>query len=174
LSIRRLAVRIGGKSEAHDLSPERAALRRVNIESAVLGSGGSIMATFSRCARGPHARRILSARLSHLPGVIWDGEGENPYFAFLAASDAILVTEDSANMATEASATGKPVFVAKMDGGSLKFRLFHQDLQERGAARPFEGSLHAWSYAPLVETERAASEVLKRGAHIWARHRGDS
>ena len=157
----RLAILIGGKSKAHDLSPERAASLARDIEHAVLNSGGSIMATFSR--RTPEvARRILASRLAHLPGTIWNGEGENPYFAFLAAADAVLVTEDSANMATEAAATGKPVFIARMDGGSQKFRLFHQDLEQLGVARPFEGQLHAWTYPPLVETDRAATEVARR------------
>ncbi|OXE35504.1 MAG: nucleoside-diphosphate sugar epimerase [Phenylobacterium zucineum] len=157
----RLAVLIGGKSKVHNLSPERAACLARDIESAVRGSGGSIMMTFSR-RTPPEAQRILSARLGHLPGVIWDGEGDNPYFAFLGAADAILVTEDSANMATEAAATGRPVFIAKMDGGSLKFRLFHEDLEQLGIARPFAGDLHAWGYAPLTETDRAAAEVVRR------------
>jgi len=161
----RLAVLIGGKSKAHDLSPERAAALARDLESAVRDSGGTIMVTFSR-RTPPDARRILMARLSHLPGVIWDGEGDNPYFAFLGAADAIVVTEDSANMATEAAATGKPVFVARMDGGSLKFRLFHQDLQDLGVSRPFAGQLHAWSYPPLTETDRAAKAVLDRATHI--------
>ena len=73
------------------------------------------------------ARALMTARLRHLPGMIWNGEGPNPYFAFLAGADYILVTEDSTNMATEAASTGKPVFVLKMDGHSLKFRLFHED-----------------------------------------------
>ena len=161
----RLAVLIGGKSKAHDLSPERAAALARDIESAVLASGGSIMVTYSR-RTPPEARRILTARLTHLPGVIWDGQGDNPYFAFLGAADTVLVTEDSANMATEGAATGKPVFVARMDGSSLKFRLFHQDLQDLGASRPFAGSLHAWSYPPLAETDRAALAVLDRLAQI--------
>lgn len=157
----RLAVLIGGKSKAHDLSPERAAALARDIELAVGDSGGAIMATFSR--RTPEeARRILSARLARLPGVVWDGEGENPYFAFLGAADAILVTEDSVNMATEAAATGKPVFIGRMDGGSLKFRLLHQDLERLGVSRPFDGHLHAWTYPPLMETERAAAEVVRR------------
>ena len=167
----RLAVLIGGKSKAHDLSPERAAALARDIEGAIEKSGGSIMATFSR--RTPEdARRILGARLGRLTGMIWDGEGENPYFAFLAAADAILVTEDSANMATEAAATGKPVFVAKMDGGSHKFRLFHQDLEQIGVARPFEGDLHAWTYAPLMETDRAAEEVVRQAIQAGVMPRG--
>ena len=50
----------------------------------------------------------------------------------------------------------------KMDGDSLKLRLFHEDLERLGAARPFGGAFHSWTYAPLAETERAAAEVFAR------------
>lgn len=157
----RVAVVIGGKSKAFDLSPERASLLAREIEAAVATAGGSILLTFSRRTPDP-ARAILAARLKHLPGVIWDDTGENPYFAFLAAADAVLVTEDSANMATDAAATGAPVLVLPLDGRSEKFGLFHQDLRDQGIARPFEGALPAWSYPPLRETDRAAAELLRR------------
>jgi len=83
-------------------------------------------------------------------------------FAMLDGADHILVTEDSANMAAEAASTGKPVHVlpviAKKAPG--KFARLHADLQARGAARPFDGALTPWTYAPLNETERAARAVL--------------
>ena len=157
----RVAVIIGGKSKAHDISPERAAAMAHEIELPVVQEGGSVMVSFTRRTPEP-AKNILEARLRHLPGVIWDGEGDNPYFAYLAAADYILVTEDSTNLATDAASTGKPVFVMKMDGESLKFRLFHEDLERLGAARPFGGAFHRWTYEPLAETERAADEVLRR------------
>jgi mitochondrial fission protein ELM1 len=125
--------------------------------------GGSLLMTFSRRTPEP-ARALLTARLRHLPGMIWDGTGANPYFAFLAAADYILVTEDSTNMATEAASTGKPVFILKMDGQSLKFRLFHQELERQGAARPYGGAFHGWTYDPVDETGRAATEVVARMA----------
>lgn len=157
----RVAVIIGGKSKAHDLSPERAAAMAHEIEAPVRQEGGSVMVSFTRRTPAP-AQAILEARLKHLPGVIWNGEGDNPYFAYLAAADYILVTEDSTNLATDAASTGKPVFVMRMDGDSLKFRLFHEDLEQLGAARPFGGAFHGWTYEPLAETERAADEVLRR------------
>jgi len=157
----RVAVLIGGRSKAFDLSSERAADMARQIELAVEQEGGSLMLSFSR--RTPeNAQALMTARLKHLPGIIWNGEGPNPYFAFLAAADYILVTEDSANMAAEAASTGKPVFVLKMDGESAKFRLLHEELERIGAARPFGGAFHRWSYTPLNETERAAKEVLRR------------
>ena len=157
----RVAVLVGGKSKAFDLSSERAAQIAHSIQIPLEQDGGSLLMTFSR--RTPEtARALMTARLRHLPGMVWNGEGPNPYFAFLAAADYILVTEDSTNMATEAASTGKPVFVLKMDGSSLKFRMFHEELERQGAARPYGGAFHGWTYEPVNETDRAAREVLAR------------
>ncbi|HEX6860534.1 MAG TPA: mitochondrial fission ELM1 family protein [Caulobacteraceae bacterium] len=158
----RVAVLIGGRSRGFDLPPARAEQMAREIRLGVEHEGASLLLTFSR--RTPErARAILTEALKDLPGIIWDGTGPNPYFAFLAAADYILVTEDSTNMATEAAATGKPVFILKMEGQSLKFRLLHEQLERHGAARPFGGGFHGWTYEPLRETDRAAQE-------IWARY----
>jgi len=157
----RVAVLLGGKSKAFDLSAVRAAEMAHQIQLPLEQEGGSLLMTFSRRTPDP-AKALLTARLRHLPGIIWDGQGANPYFAFLAAADYILVTEDSTNMAVEAASTGKPVFVLKMDGQSLKFRLFHQELEGMGAARPYGGAFHGWTYVPVDETGRAAAEVVAR------------
>jgi len=157
----RVAVLIGGTSKAFRLSASRAAAMALEIRQALQEAGGSLMLTFSR--RTPAAARtVLAAGLKDLPGVIWDETGENPFFAFLGAADAVLVTEDSASMATQAAATGKPAMILKMEGDSAKFRRFHADLEARGAARPFAGRIENWTYPPLAETDRAAGEVLRR------------
>ena len=158
----RVAVLIGGRSKGFDLPAARAEQLAHEIRVPLEHDGGALLMTFSR--RTPDgARAALTEGLKDLPGVIWDGTGDNPYFAFLAAADYILVTEDSTNMATEAAATGKPVFVLKMEGHSAKFRRFHEELERHGAARPFGGGFHGWTYEPLQETDRAAKE-------IWARY----
>lgn len=157
----RVAVIVGGKSKAHDLSPGRAQSLAVQVAQAVEASGGSLLLSFTRRTPG-RARRAMTAALRHLPGIIWDGEGDNPYFAFLAAADAILVTEDSTNLATDAAATGKPLLVLPMDGRSAKLSRFHAELQARGISRPFVGELTAPGYTALLETDRAARELLRR------------
>lgn len=159
----RVAVLIGGKSRAHDLTEAHAARLAERIAMAVEEAGGSLMLTFSR--RTPEAARaVMTARLANLPGMIWDGASPNPYFAFLNAADHILVTEDSANMAAEAASTGKPVHILltiALKSGD-KFSRLHADLQQRRAARPFDGTLDSWTYEPLEETARAARTVLAR------------
>ena len=157
----RVAVIVGGKSRAHDLPAGRAAALGAEIARAVEAAGGALLLSFTR--RTPtRAREVMTAALHHLPGIIWDGAGDNPYFAFLAAADAILVTEDSTNLATDAAATGKPLFLLPMDGHSAKLARFHAELRRREIARPFTGELTAPPYAPLLETDRAARELLRR------------
>ncbi|KPF82163.1 nucleoside-diphosphate sugar epimerase [Brevundimonas sp. AAP58] len=157
----RVAVMIGGRSKAFDLPSGHAARLADRIARAVQDAGGSALVTFSRRTPG-EAQTIMAARLSAVPGQVWDGTGPNPLFAFLHAADHILVTEDSANMATEAASTGKPVHILAMvtRGSAVKFARLHADLTARGATRPFDSPLTAWTYPPLAETQRAARMVL--------------
>jgi mitochondrial fission protein ELM1 len=156
-----VALIVGGKSKAFDLPEPDALALAHEVAAAVEAAGGSILVSFTR--RTPAAaRQVMTEALARLPGIIWDETGDNPYFAFLAAADAILVTEDSTNLATDAAATGKPLYVVSLPGGSGKFARFHADLRARGIARPFAGMIERWAYPPLSETERAAAEVLRR------------
>lgn len=165
----RVAVLIGGRSKAFDLTRGHATELAWRIGDAIEAAGGSIMLTFSR-RTPPEARSAMVADLAGraggppVPGWIWDDQGANPLFAFLDAADHILVTEDSANMAAEAAATGKPVHILPMvpRGRGEKFARLHAALRDHGATRPFTGSLETWTYPPLNETERAARRVLER------------
>jgi len=157
----RVALIVGGKSNAHDLPAQMARDMAAQVADAVAQAGGSLLVSFTRRTPQP-ARRALGEGLAGVPGWIWDGKGDNPYVAFLAAADAILVTEDSTNLATDAATTGKPIQVLPMAGGGRKFERFHADLQARGIARPFAGAFPDWSYPPLDETNRAAAELLRR------------
>jgi mitochondrial fission protein ELM1 len=155
----RFAILIGGKSKRQDIGPDRAreiseALARLQRET-----GGALMATLSR--RTTDAARLqFRTWLAPHCTVFFEGEGLNPYFAMLAAADHIFVTADSVNMATEAAATGKPVHILAVDGRGGKLDRFHQSLQRRGCARPFNGKLESWTYPPLLETDRVAAAVL--------------
>ena len=124
-------------------------------------SGAGLAVTPSR-RTGAANEAVLREGLAAVPSVIWDGEGENPYFGYLALADAIVVTADSVSMVSEACATGKPVYVFDLEGGSRKFKRFHDNLREAGITRAFEGTLAEWRYRPPDDTERVAREVRRR------------
>ena len=154
------------RGAVHRVTPERLAEARERFATATAHlpaerHGAGLLVTASR-RTGAAGETLLRERLANTPAFIWDGTGENPYFAFLALADAILVTEDSVSMVSEAASTGKPVLVIELDGGSRKFRAFHRVLREAGITRSFAGALEAWRYEALDDTARAAAEIRRR------------
>ena len=154
----RIAVVLGGESQAFSFPPEIAAGFGAKLAKLALDTGGSLLITPSRRTR-PDTIEVLGRTIKGAPHFLWDGTGDNPYFAFLSLADAIVVTEDSVNMVTEAAGTGKPVYIQALPGRSTRLSRFHQLMRERGATRPFEGSLESWSYAPVNDTEVVASRI---------------
>lgn len=95
---------------------------------------------------------------------VWDGEGSNPYFASLAMASCIVVTGDSVSMATEAAATSRPIFIEHLTESrrAVRFRRFHEQLQSRGIARPFDGELSTWKYTPPNDTAAVAQLIREK------------
>jgi mitochondrial fission protein ELM1 len=81
----------------------------------------------------------FSKTASHIR--FWKGEGENPYLGILALSDALIVTEDSVSMISEALSTGKPVATVPLAGVSKRHGLFIENLRSQGAITRFEGTM---------------------------------
>ncbi len=163
----RIAVLIGGTSRAYRMTPRGARRLGAQLASLARNQGAGLMITVSR-RTGAENEAALRAALEGVPAVFWDGQGDNPYLGYLSLADALIVTADSVTMISEAAATGKPVHVVEMAGGSAKFRHFHAAMREAGITRPFAGRIEDWSYAPLDETGRIAAEVKR---HIEGRLR---
>ncbi|MEI8395006.1 MAG: mitochondrial fission ELM1 family protein [Rhodospirillaceae bacterium] len=157
----RVAVLVGGDNGAYRLTPTIMGDLAEQLTHLARAFGTGLMVTPSR-RTGADNEAILRARMREVPSVVWDGQGENPYFAFLGLADAIVVTCDSVSMVSEACGTGKPVFIVPLEGGSAKFRGFHDGLIRDGIARRFEGRYESWSYPPLDDTARVAGEVRRR------------
>jgi hypothetical protein len=97
---------------------------------------------------------------------IWNGQGTNPYFEALALADYIVVTGDSVSMVSEATATGRPVFVEHLTERrtARRFRKFHSMFEEAGLTRRFEGQLAEWDYEPPNDTPNVARLIRERMA----------
>jgi mitochondrial fission protein ELM1 len=153
-----IGVLIGGSNRAYRLDLRQLAKIAEMIAAALRRSGGSAVVTPSR-RTGERGLGLLRERLAGLPGSIWDGEGENPYYAYLAVADALLVTADSVSMVSEAAATGKPVHIIGLGEGDAKFARFHETMQKAGITRPVRGQLECWSYTPPDDTARAGAAL---------------
>ncbi|MGF1658815.1 MAG: mitochondrial fission ELM1 family protein [Rubrimonas sp.] len=153
----RVAVLVGGPSAsaafgAHAVGALTEGLARLAVDGA-----GLMITPSRRTPRGVVDR--LAEAVTGFGGWVWGGRGENPYPAVLGLAEAIAVTADSVNMASEAASTGKPVLVFAVDRLDAKIARFHDALRAHGASRPFEGALDLWRYPPLRETERVAEQV---------------
>lgn len=156
-----LAVLLGGDNAVYRMTESFSLDLAQKLRDLSETGGWGLAITPSR--RTPdHARRAISAALDGTDAEIWDETGENPYLGYLAHADAIVVTGDSVNMVSEATATGKPVYVAELEGGSGKFRRFHQNMEARGVTRPFIGEISNWDYEPLNDTAMVAAEIQRR------------
>lgn len=156
-----VAVLVGGsngrfrldRSVAEELGAQLAAMMRAD-------KAGLALTPSRRTA--PEARAALAAAVVPEGGWVWDMAGENPYFGLLALADAIVVTEDSVSMVSEAVATCAPVLLAPLPGRSQRIRLFTRLLMQEGRVRPFRGRLETWDAAPLDDTPMAGEEVRRR------------
>ncbi len=153
----RVAVLVGGPSRSAGFGARAlAALTEGLARLAVDGAG--LMITPSR-RTPPGVVDRLAETVTGFGGWMWGGKGDNPYPAVLGLADAVLVTADSVNMASEAASTGKPVLILPVDRLDAKLARFHDALRAHGASRPFEGALDLWRYAPLREAERVADQL---------------
>jgi mitochondrial fission protein ELM1 len=150
-----IAVLVGGATKRAEIPAQTWRNFAATLGAAILTSGGSMVMTPSR-RTGKENEAILR---NALPDAwIWDGTGENPYFNMLAEADAILVTGDSASMVSEASATGKPVYIYELYHDP-KFQPMLAELQKAGIARPFTGTIESWNYTPVDETAEVAARI---------------
>jgi mitochondrial fission protein ELM1 len=160
---RKIAVLIGGNSKAHIMPEKFAEDLKIRLLPYLASDEYMLMVSVSR--RTPATviaklRHVFDGKNCHF----WAGEedGENPYMAYLYYADAVLVTEDSTSMLSDACATGKPVFRLPLKGGSDKFNRLYQVLQKRCHVSIFEGDLKSEPYEPLSDAQTVADEIKKR------------
>lgn len=112
----RLLVLVGGDSPPRVLDAAAArALVEASLARATTAGGSLLVATSPRTR--PEAVAALKAALADAPVDVRlsvFGDGRNDYAAFLAAADAIVVTDDSAAMTADAVLSGAPVTLYRL------------------------------------------------------------
>jgi mitochondrial fission protein ELM1/ketosteroid isomerase-like protein len=108
----RIALLVGGTSYACRFDEETAYHLGAEVRSFAEAIGGTVFATTSR-------RTGLQATVALKKGLgdscylhEWQPEkSENPYVAYLASADILIVTGESESMLADAAATGKPLYI---------------------------------------------------------------
>ncbi len=172
----RMAVMVGGTSRHAPFSPADATQLIDTLAKtlkAQASNGAGLLVTASRRS-GPAVvaaleRALTRAEKKHgLTTSFWTpgnpDQRDNPYLAYLALADAVLVTADSSSMVSEAATAGKPVYIwgerARMP---KKFRAFYDMLAGQGRLRWWNGQLNLRPpAAPLLDTLLVAGFIRAR------------
>src|SRR5260370_3217675 len=153
-----LSVLIGGANKAYRLTLRRLGEIADAVAEILRARGGSALVTPSR-RTGAAGIGLFRGRLENLPVAVWDGCGENPYFAYLALADAFMVTADSVSMISEAAAAGNPAHILQLDRRNAQFARCHARMQAAGITRPFSGRIESWCYPIPDDTARAGAAL---------------
>lgn len=152
---------LGGDSKTHKFTRQAAGQLESQLET-LAGQGWRLRLTSSR--RTPVSVVAQMRALADRVGAsFWGGaeDGPNPYLGWLLYSDVAIVTEDSANMLSDAAWHGLPIHIARLSGQAPKFDRLHKSLIDRGCARWFDGTLARWDYPPLREAGRVADRIIE-------------
>ena len=160
---KKIAIMIGGNSKTHTMPDDFAKKLFAQLLPFMKSGDCGFMITASR--RTPEPIRKQLKNLFSTPNCyFWDSTGDNPYKAFLAYADIVLVTEDSTSMLSDALTAGKPTYRIPLIGASAKFERLYKNLENMGGLRKFAGDLEVWDYEPLNDAKLIADEIKKHFA----------
>lgn len=157
------AVVVGGSTRRRRFTAAMAAELGGLVAGRVRSTGGAVLATTSR-RTDADALAALETALDDVPHHLyrWGDAGENPYLAYLALADEIVVTGESVSMCTEACAMAKPVYLFAPAGLiTRKHARLHAALYGGGHARSAKELGADWTPAPPLDPAAEAAEAIR-------------
>jgi mitochondrial fission protein ELM1 len=154
-----ISVLVGGNSGPFTLDPVKSSVLAHAVDKMAQELKGSLLVTTS--ARTPVATsRILQSTIkSPMYFHRWSsGNKSNPYYAYLAFADHIVVTGDSVSMLAEACIMGKPVYLFDLSDGPRSHRPKNGSNQRN--ERPWW--LHGYNYRLRPLSHRLAMRLGPR------------
>lgn len=140
----KVALLVGGTSKHGAFGVEEAKAMVKETSKLLKNTGAGLLVTTSR-RTGKDVTEALDKALkaSGVDYFLWspdEGGRDNPYLAYLALADAVVVTADSVSMVSEAASAGKPVYIwGKEKAVPKKFRNYYEALNQQGRARWWNG-----------------------------------
>lgn len=158
----RIALLVGGTSYACRLDEETAHRLGVEVRTFAEATGGAVFATTSR-RTGPQATAALKQGLGNSCYLHeWQpNQSDNPYLAYLALADILIVTGESESMLAEAAATAKPVYIYPLPKQQLDV---WTQLKEWIVARSEKQRLgHRGTIQPQAGLQYLCARLVERG-----------
>lgn len=135
-----IGVILGGRNRTYRFTRDVADRLISLLETLQHQTGATFYITPSRRTEAEAAECFKAFAERSRSIIYWSGDGDNPYLGILAHADALIVTEDSVSMVSEALATGKPVATFPLEGVSKRHGEFIERLRAKGAITRFDGT----------------------------------
>jgi mitochondrial fission protein ELM1 len=155
----RVVVAVGGGPDAGAFGARTLEALTQGLVRLAVDGAGLIVTPAPGTPRGVTDR--IADALGGVGGWVWSGVGDNPFPGVLGLADATVVTADATGAAIAAAATGKPLFILRVDRMSAAASGMYSGLRAAGIARPFSGEFAHWRYPPLDEAARAAAIIAR-------------
>jgi len=158
-----IAVLVGGSNKSMQYEPEDFKTLAAYASAEAERLGGSLLITSS--PRTGEAGEKLVKSILTAPHIFhrFEAGKDNPYLAFLALADAIIVTGDSVSMCSEAASAHRPLYVfvpphLKKDKGGFRETLF-----ARGYAKPHTYPVRLdWQPTPFPDAANIVAEAIRK------------
>ena len=94
-------------------------------------------------------------------GYVLNSVDKKAYLSALSLASYVVVTSDSTSMISEASISGKPIFIANMEAkkNNYRFKKFYKLFRDLGIIRDLGENVENWTYNKLNEAERIAYKI---------------
>ena len=153
---------LGGPSKYYSFSNEDLTQVFRKIKSNFISQGYKALVIPSM--RTP--KRIIDLAMKEFVkvGFVVNTVDKQAYLSALALATNIVVTCDSTSMISEATASGKPIFVAHMKPkkNNYRFKKFFQLFKEMGITKELGDKVDNWTYNRLNEADRIAILMSKK------------
>lgn len=160
-----IAVMIGGDTKHYKFTQDEMSSLAKQISEISSNHGVNLYITFSR--RTSKKIKDIFHREFPWPHIIYDpvtsNNKANPYYGMLADADFVILTSDSISMCSEATASGKPIYIYCPNTKAMqKHRYFVQQLLDLEIARlltPDITTLQYYEYTPFNEAKKIANFI---------------
>jgi len=153
---------LGGPTKYYSFSNEELIQVFRKIKSNFISQGHKVLVIPSM--RTP--KRIIDLAMKEFvkEGFVVNTVDKQAYLSALALAANIVVTCDSTSMISEATASGKPIFVAHMEPkkNNYRFEKFFQLFREMGITKVLGEKVDNWTYNRFNEADRIATLMRKK------------
>jgi uncharacterized protein len=157
-----LGVILGGRNKSFRFTPEVADRLITQLSAVIDTTHAGLVITPSRRTEPEIVEKFRRFSSQHEKIFFWDGSDDNPYMAMLSLCDALIVTEDSVSMISEALASEKPVASVPLAGRSPRHQAFIDQLLKTGAVSRFRGEWPKPAAVTVANVTAIAADHVRR------------